>query len=304
MKRHKPIYVLLAAALLLLAACRPSVPETVVQPDDMEDLLYDYFVSQGMAVIPDPQAGSSEDYRRALYFEAVLSKHGVTREQFDSSLVYYYTRADKFVDIYRHVQQRLSDDALAYGASAGEVERYLTAQSLSGDTADVWEGDRHVLLMPYAPYNRMQFVQKADTSFHKGDNLMMTFKSDFLYQGGSKDGLAYLAVKFTNDSIASAVTHFSVTGNTNLRLYVTDDNLRIKEVMGYIYLGQGFVSTADLRMLFLSRIQLIRIHKPKSPDNKSADKPAKAPADSLRTAPDSVQPRRHRLGERPMPMNP
>ena len=40
---------LLLFVLLLLAACHPGVPKQYIQPDEMEDLLYDYHLSQAMA---------------------------------------------------------------------------------------------------------------------------------------------------------------------------------------------------------------------------------------------------------------
>jgi len=293
---QKNIYIIyIGIGLSLMSACKPGVPDNVIKPDDMEDILYDYYVSQGMVSVPG-QKPSNEDYRRDMYFNAVLKKHSVTRADFDSSLVYYYTRADKFVDICRNVQDRLSQEALDLGASEGEVERY-TAQSLTGDTANVWEGGRSIMLIPYAPYNRLQFVQKADTSYHQGDRFMLAFKSDFLYQGGSKDALAYLALKYENDSIVSQVTHFSVSGDTKLRIEGCD--LKVKELMGYFYLGEGNAKNTDLKLLFLSDIQLIRFHKQKS-DNSPEAASETTKNDSTSTMPDSVRKiQRHQFGVRP-----
>ena len=161
--------VMVTTMMVSIVSCKPGVPKEVIQPDDMEEILYDYYVSQGIASIPGPQGGS-EDYRRDLYFNSVLNKYGVTRAEFDSALVYYYTRADRFVDIYKNVQERMSEEALNLGATEGEVERFTTIQSLSGDTASIWEGMRSARLIPQAPYNKLQFVQKADTSYRKGDS--------------------------------------------------------------------------------------------------------------------------------------
>lgn len=282
--------------LILLSACKPGVPGKYIQPDDMEDILYDYYVSQGIASIPGPNK-DSEDYRRDMYFNAVLKKHHVTKADFDSSLVYYYTRADKFVDIYHNVQDRLSQDALDLGASEGEVERY-TAQSLTGDTANVWEGNRSIMLIPYAPYNRLQFTQKADTSYHKGDRFMLAFNTSFLYQGGSKDAIVYLALKYENDSIVSQVTHFSVSGDTQLRIEACD--LKVKELMGYFYLGEGSEKNTGLKLLFLTDIQLIRFHKQ---ETERPSKPATeaTKTDSVKTIPDSVRRlQRHQFGVKPV----
>ena len=288
------------ASVLCIVSCKPGVPKEVIQPDDMEDILYDYYVSQGIASMPGPQSGS-EDYKRDMYFNSVLNKYGVTRAEFDSSLVYYYTRADRFVEIYKSVQERMSEEALNLGATEGEVERFTAMQSLSGDTASIWEGMKSARLMPQAPYNKMQFVQKADTSFRKGDSFMLSFKSDFLYQGGNKDALLYLAVKYTNDSIVAQATHFSVSGINQLRINPVD--LMPKEIMGYFYLGQGYEKSSDLRLLSISDIQLIRFHKKK--EEGAEEKTLKTPIepDSIRQKKDSIRrAQQHKFGVKPTEM--
>ncbi|MBQ8155822.1 MAG: DUF4296 domain-containing protein [Prevotella sp.] len=288
------------ASVLCIVSCKPGVPKEVIQPDDMEDILYDYYVSQGIASMPGPQSGS-EDYKRDMYFNSVLNKYGVTRAEFDSALVYYYTRADRFVEIYKSVQERMSEEALNLGATEGEVERFTAMQSLSGDTASIWEGMKSARLMPQAPYNKMQFVQKADTSFRKGDSFMLSFKSDFLYQGGNKDALLYLAVKYTNDSIVSQTTHFSVSGINQLRINSVD--LMPKEIMGYFYLGQGYEKSSDLRLLSISDIQLIRFHKKK--EEGAEDKTLETPIepDSIWQKKDSIRrAQQHKFGVKPTEM--
>ena len=288
------------ASVLCIVSCKPGVPKEVIQPDDMEDILYDYYVSQGIASMPGPQSGS-EDYKRDMYFNSVLNKYGVTRAEFDSALVYYYTRADRFVEIYKSVQERMSEEALNLGATEGEVERFTAMQSLSGDTASIWEGMKSARLMPQAPYNKMQFVQKADTSFRKGDSFMLSFKSDFLYQGGNKDALLYLAVKYTNDSIVAQATHFSVSGINQLRINSVD--LMPKEIMGYFYLGQGYEKSSDLRLLSISDIQLIRFHKKKEEgaEEKTLETPIEP--DSIRQKKDSIRrAQQHKFGVKPTEM--
>ena len=284
--------------LVLLSACTPKVPKEYIQPDDMEDILYDYFVSQGIAkqennTTSSTSSGRPQDYKRELYFEAVLKKYDLTRAEFDSSLVYYYTRSDRFVKIWKNVQERLGEAAIEYGASAGEVETF-TASTLTGDTANIWNGVMSQVLVPYAPYNRLQYHLQADTAYRKGDSFMLAWNSNFLYQSGSKDAVAYMAVKYKNDSIVSTVTHFSVDGRTQIRIDGCDEP--VKEISGFIYLGKGYDPTSTIRMLIVTDIQLIRFHKQKNVPQEP--EPQKSEADSLSQVPDSLRPRHHRLGER------
>ena len=240
-----------------MVACKPGTPRQYIQPDDMEDILVDYHMARAMAQqlnIPP----SERDYNQSLYVQAVLRNHGVTQAEFDSSLVYYYTRADRFDDIYERVARRLEERALVLGATEGEIGKYATFNS-TGDTANIWPDRTVTCLMPIPPYNRWEFNMEADSAYRRGDALMMQFMTDYMYQTGVKSGMLYLAVVY-EDTVVSRNLHFSVSGLSQLR--VPEDTTRvIKGIKGYFYLGQGSddQSTA-VRLLFLNNVQLIRFH--------------------------------------------
>lgn len=294
--------ILLTIGLLLLAACRPAVPEKYIQPDEMEDLLYDYYVAQGMP--SDPKSSGRIDYDRQYHINLVLKKYGRTQAELDSSLKYYYINLEDLYDIYGKVQKRLSTKALELGTSVKEVERFTT-QSLSGDTADVWEGARQLVVLPQPPYNVVQFSQKADTSYHQGDSFLMTFGSTFLVQSGSKNASLVMSVYYENDSIITHNTTVTQMGNTTLRIPACD--LKVKELKGYVYMPkrQGFDNENDLCVLLLDHIQLVRFHHKKSSKAPSVSVTDAQKSDSLKSDTirnDSLKPYRRRLGERPIPI--
>ena len=117
--RHRALHlvIILAVGMVIFSACKPTVPSRYLQPDEMEDLMYDYFVSRG---IVDTKHGMS-DYQNRYNIEAVLRKHGLTQAEFDSSLVYYYNHMEEMNVIFTNIQKRLSEEALQLGASEGEV---------------------------------------------------------------------------------------------------------------------------------------------------------------------------------------
>ena len=88
--------------VLWLVGCKPGTPSEYIQPDEMEDILVDYHMAKAMAEHADEEYGN-RSYQQALFIEAVMQKHGVTKAEFDSSLVYYYRRADRFTEIYEHI---------------------------------------------------------------------------------------------------------------------------------------------------------------------------------------------------------
>lgn len=288
---------ILAVGLLFFSACRPKVPKEYIQPDEMEDLLYDYYVAQGLAY--ESGSSGSPDYQRQYNMDMVLKKYDRTRADLDSSLTYYYIHTEDIYKIYENVQKRLSDKAVELGASSQEVERY-TSQSLTGDTTEVWEGLRQMVILPQPPYNVVQFSQKADTSYHQGDSFLLTFGSNFLVQSGSKNASLVMSVRYENDSIVTQSTTVSQRGTTTLRIPTCD--LKAKELKGFVYMTkrQGSDNENDMCVLLLDHIQLVRFHH-KLDDKGSA--PVQVVADTLKNDTlknDSIKPHRHRLGERPI----
>ena len=272
MRRNRKSYLqVLLLVGLLLSACKPSIPTEIIQPDDMEDLLYDYYVAQNIT----GESHDGYDYRAKYNNGLVFKKHGVTEAEFDSSLVYYYNHIEDLYKIYESVQARLSNEAIELGASVGDVERYMK-RSLSGDTMDIWTGHRHHLLFPQPPYNIFQFVQKADTACRANDSYMMTFGSSFLVQSGSRSATALLSVVYENDSVFTKSISVPLSGTINLD--IPECGLRAKEFRGYFYMPerQGADNASDMCLYMADHIQLMRFHHPdvEKKDSVSVEKDA------------------------------
>ena len=253
----------------------------------MENLLVDLHIAQAMS----QESGwdsLDQDYKQTLYFATVLEKHGVTKADFDTSLTYYYVRADRFSEIYKNVANRLSDKALAMGSTEGEVNRISVIMKASSDTVDVWRGKLSVMLTPFAPYNRYDFIQKADTSFRKGDSFMFVLYTDFIYQSGSRNATACISMKYDNDSIVSRNINLSSSGINQVRI-PQNGNHMVKEIRGFIYLAPEKEASTTLKLMAVKNIQLFKFRKKQKEEKKdetakdSVDTKKKQPIDSLKT---------------------
>ena len=253
MKHSIPLF--LMSAMMMVVGCKPTVPSEYIQPDDLEDILYEYHVAEAMA-----RNGNSMDaeYNQTKYFLAVLEKHHVTEAVFDSSLVYYYTHAERLKNIYSRVQERLINDAKRLGASVGDINRY-SQYSESGDTANIWRNETAMLLIPCPTKNRFDFVVKADSTFMVGDSFMFQFVAEHIWQTGSKDAVVCIKTTYEKDSVLQSVNHVSISGITQLRVPYNKTH-KIKELRGFIYLPQGEEDVETRRLMFVSQIQLIRFH--------------------------------------------
>lgn len=268
--------------ILLLFSCRPQVPGKYIQPDEMEDLLYDYHLSQGVASVEEGDGNG--DYKRRLYFLAVLKKYGVSEADFDSSMVYYYSHADRMAEIYKSLEERLDADAQKIGASGGTHTVMLSA---NGDTANVWNGVRSKVLSAVPLNNRLDFHIVADTSYHANDMLQLNFRSSFLYQEGMKDAVALMAVTYEGDTVVSRYQRVMSSGETRLTINEKNDK-KIKEINGFIYLSKGGRDDAKtMKLLVIDQIQLARMHQKAEPKRLEEIKPGGMHADSLRK--DSVK---------------
>lgn len=295
MKKLMICLVAVMALLFCVSSCKPSLPGGVLSKGKMTDILYDYHLALAMAHMDDNgDKGQSLAYR-----EAVLRKHDVTSAEFDSSMVYYMRHTELLEDVYKDLTDRYNNEITAMGGSAKEGGEFANL-SATGDTANVWNLATSMVFMPVKPFNSTSFDIKVDSTFHKGDRLMLDFDAQFIYQDGMRNGVAMLAVKFGNDSIAQRTIMIQSTQHYSVELSDAD-SLGIKSVKGYFMLmnddnGTGVSSQTTLKLMFLEHIKLIRMH-PQKPVAALSGSSSSASSDSLRK--DSASSASSSSGEKP-----
>lgn len=295
MKKLMICLVAVMALLFCVSSCKPSLPSGVLSKGKMTDILYDYHLALAMAHMDDNgDKGQSLAYR-----EAVLRKHDVTSAEFDSSMVYYMRHTELLEDVYKDLTDRYNNEITAMGGSAKEGGEFANL-SATGDTANVWNLATSMVFMPVKPFNSTSFDIKVDSTFHKGDRLMLDFDAQFIYQDGMRNGVAMLAVQFGNDSIAQRTIMIQSTQHYSVELS-DDDSLGIKSVKGYFMLmngdnGTGVSSQTTLKLMFLEHIKLIRMH-PQKPVAAPSGSSSSASSDSLRK--DSASSASSSSGEKP-----
>ena len=296
--RMKKLMICLVAVMALLfcvSSCKPSLPSGVLSKGKMTDILYDYHLALAMAHMDDNgDKGQSLAYRGA-----VLRKHDVTSAEFDSSMVYYMRHTELLEDVYKDLTDRYNNEITAMGGSAKEGGEFANL-SATGDTANVWTLAASMVFMPVKPFNSTSFDIKVDSTFHKGDRLMLDFDAQFIYQDGMRNGVAMLAVQFGNDSIAQRTIMIQSSQHYSVELSDAD-SLGIKSVKGYFMLmnddnGTGVSSQTTLKLMFLEHIKLIRMH-PQKPVAAPAGSASSASSDSLRK--DSASSASSSSGEKP-----
>ena len=112
MKGRRHIFILgLAIGILVLGSCRPR---GVLSSSAMRSVLVDLHKADAMMQIAG--LGLQDREAKSIYYAQVLSKHGITQAQFDSSLVWYTAHPHLFDKIYPKVMTDLKEEENRYAA--------------------------------------------------------------------------------------------------------------------------------------------------------------------------------------------
>lgn len=266
--------------LLLFIACKPTTPDGILSPDEMEDVLYDMHKAQAMY----DQEQKRESTADILALRAsVLKKYDITQAEWDTSYNYYCRNAHQLWDIYNSLSQRVERDVVALGGKIDGI------QGEEADTANVWKSESSFILMQQSPYNIYSFAINPDSTFQDGDRINLQYDVQFIFQDGYRDVTAYLAIYYDNDSIYTQVSH--TTGDSHGIITISNDvdRLHIKQIKGFFMLSQNIaqpsaaINTSTLRLASVRNVKLL--HLPTTPPAPTTPQPEQKDslnADSLR----------------------
>lgn len=211
------------------SACSP-VPDGILSQNEMRAVLVDMQVAEAMMSADHTQY--KEDAQKLALYESVFRKHGLTRAEYDSSLMWYARNLDIYMRVYnlvsKDVQERI--DAL------GDVERedFNTGKR---DSVDIWSRRSFLTFSPQSPFNGTTFNITPQEAFPPGSSFVLGMnvwgiRSDMKQRPEIRlcvdQGDTIVTV---NDKVRQDGYHL-----TELKSIPTK---RIKRVYGYIRLDNG-----------------------------------------------------------------
>lgn len=219
-----------------MVACAPSRPSYVLDPDEVEDILYDMHVAQSMY---DQRVENFNDEDIISLRASVLKNHDISQSEWDSTFSYYCRNSQELYAIYQSLTERINGNVVALG---GRIDGL---QDSEADTANVWNREAAFLLMQQAPYNRLTFEIIPDSTFEDGDRITLQYDAQMIFQDGYRDVVSFLAVYYDNDSIVTNVIH-TTSDNHGINIINNDvDRLHIKRIKGYFILNGNLVHTSS-----------------------------------------------------------
>lgn len=233
-----------------LVGCRVKRPETVLPDAKMEKVLYDYHVAKAMG----DELPFAESYKKVLYIESVFKKHGITRAEFDSSMVWYARNPNVLTKIYEKVNVRLRNerDGINHLIALRENK---PETSVPGDSVDLWAWRRMYRLTGMPLDNKVTFTFPADTNFKDRDTLRWSACFHF---GSRPDSLSFplmaMQLIYAKDTV-DRMCRVEQAGMQTVELFA-DTLGSIKEVRGFIYVPKP----DTVQHLLVDRMQLMRYH--------------------------------------------
>ncbi|MDE6418209.1 MAG: DUF4296 domain-containing protein [Duncaniella sp.] len=234
-------------AASILAACS-STPGGVIPPNKMAPLLADIYV--GEAVVETVPRDYPDDSTRQALKQSILSRHGYTTVEFDSSLCWYGRNLSKFMEVSEEVEKILQErikDAETRGAQGTVATRNT---SIDGDSVNLWNGPSHQRIYPHIPADYYTVTLFRDKNWERGDRYTLSAKGVM-----TQAPVTLMLIADYNDGTSEYVS-LGAGGEDMHRLTLVLDSAKVAtEVRGFIrYVApEGEVSYLDSISLVRTR---------------------------------------------------
>ena len=250
--------------VLLLVSCKVEMPENILPPGKMEDILYDYHLANSMS-----STFASADYKEKLMYAYVYDKHNVSKEHFDSSLAWYNRYPKYMKGVYENLEKRFQEDVdVLGGAKVLQNEGVdIDAAYLASDVAELWTGFP-VKVLSSTPLNNkilFSFNTPDDSSFVAGDSLVFSFNAMFVSENEAnvnQEAYAAITLEYNDDSYCvkgigiKEAGDYAVAASRNF-------GSSLKSMSGYVYYFDNDTSYAS--RVLLDALSVKRIHPTTNP---------------------------------------
>ena len=268
------ISLLLTIVMSLLSCGR--TPHGVMSVNEMADLIVDLQLAE--AYIDNHIGEYTSDSSKLVLKQSVFKKHGITQEDYDSSLVWYSHNMEDYIKAHDKAIGKLKErydklDKIGKGADGemairerGEATLEAVPQGIhksrgkqlgrpntdgKGDTIDLWQGNRSYVLTQGAKRGFITFNVQPDAQYQLGDR----------YQ------LAYYLTRCNNEFKVSLNVDYADGGTTQITrgtnsdgwvaIDVQSDSARqVRRIYGYVSydIKRGQTAIVDSLMLLRSHM--------------------------------------------------
>lgn len=241
------LFYLLVSGCLLLSGCGKQIPDDIIQPQEMERVLYDYHMASSMTL----NKGTVE---KEAYRQHVFKKHRISEAKFDSSMVWYTRDSKLLAEMYTNLSKKFQSEEDRIELLKGELNTDGNT-SFVDDSINIWSYPSLNWLTSSPLSDMIRFEIKTDTTFKPKDKLEWTADYIFLSESNATMGLNIL---FDNDSVMGKTLTLNQTGRQTITLQ-PDSAYNLKSIHGFIYVYGDSIQKPNV---LVHNIELMRYHAP------------------------------------------
>lgn len=270
--------------MLAMTGCS-KVPDHVIPEDDMARVMADIHMAE--TVIESNYASYPTDSAKMLLKQSVLARHGYDLQALDTSLVWYGAYLEVYRDVYDRTIKLLEKDLEDAGLT--ELERHRAEND--GDSVDIWDGSRFLLIKKTTPSKFITYSYDANEDWTAGD--MFTLRAKFT---NANDNLTWtIMADYDDNSIELYNTRFSGDG-WHETTFITDSLKNPKRIYGSMYMDVlhgamlvdsiEFIRKPKVDRYYSQRYRQraysnVRRSEPKNPEPVDSIESSELPADSI-----------------------
>ena len=265
----------LLIATLLFTSC-DKTPRGVMSKNKMADLIADLYMADAYI---DHNGGDFEsDSSRMVLKQSIFKKHGITQQDYDSSLVWYAHNMEDYIKAYDKavgIIQKRYDKVNHNGAGNGvpsDLENtpegislpthqarpsksmprlHKPKKDIKGDSADLWQGQRFYMLTQGAKRGFITFDLQPDANRKPGDRYQLAYK----LTRGNNEFKVSLNVDYTDGATAQMTRGTNADGWVTIDLQ-SDSARQVRRIYGYVSYDMKRGHTAYVDSLSLMRTRM------------------------------------------------
>lgn len=239
---------MLLVALIFTACIRPN---GVLSQSEMTDVLVDMHKTD--ALLAEKNIAYGQYSRKAPYYNYIFKKHGITKAEFDSSLVWYTKNPQKFENMYDDVIKKLT--ALQKDVDDNKFHP-IDYANLGKIRTDIWtKATRHAFTKDSARTKLDFEIKQADLLYRDVYELKLLLK--IAKEDSCKKQRIELRINYyngTSDHSFVTVQNDGLTRRFTIRMPAYK-KLKIKSVSGSLLASSAYRGKFNAR---LDSIRLIR----------------------------------------------
>jgi len=227
-------YILVLALLTLLGSSCIKRPAGVLSDKKMAPVIADLELAEAYM---QTQRGSTNESERRATVDRIIESHGLTREQFDTTMAWYGRNNDSYFELCTLVEKEL----------AQRRQRISGGKSMEIETSDLWPYPRLSVLSRLSCSDAFDFsLPTVDVQSGQQIELKMRINRNI-------DGTAMLGVEYDNGTKGYFTR--TVSNSRHLKLtFQTDTAHTVTRIFGNILLKNNAVLPLWIDSIYLSAL--------------------------------------------------